>query len=107
MTDGSNCNFKPAPVYVSPVNSDLMHCQFGSLQKMDTPFMGRIPAKLQHYWPDMWQVMAFSWQQATTMPTGLHAEFIRQGIDAVTIETYMQPSAVSFIQSADSRVFSW
>lgn len=43
----------------------------------------------------MWQVMAFSWQQATTMSTGIHAEFIRHGVDAVTIETYMQPRGVS------------
>lgn len=66
--------------------------------------MGCIPAKLQHYWPDMWQVMAFSWQQATTVPTGLHAEFIRHGIDAVTVETYMQPSAVSIKHTADSVI---
>ncbi|KAL3149618.1 Glycosylphosphatidylinositol anchor attachment 1 protein [Trebouxia sp. C0010 RCD-2024] len=60
-------------------------------QKMDTPFMDRMPAKLRKYWPDMWKVMTFSWQQATTMPTGLHAEFIQHGVDAVTLETYMQP----------------
>lgn len=75
-----------------------MHCRLGSLQKTGTPFMERIPAKLQQYWPDMWQVIAFSWQQAMTMPTGVHAEFIRHGIDAVTIETYMQPSTVSSVQ---------
>ena len=67
-----------------------------SLQKMSTPFMHHMPAKLQKYWPDMWKVMTFSWQQATTMPTGLHAEFIQHGIDAVTIETYMQPSQVMY-----------
>lgn len=61
---------------------------------MDTPFMDRMPAKLRKYWPDMWKVMTFSWQQATTMPTGLHAEFIQHGVDAVTLETYMQPIQV-------------
>ena len=85
-------------------DSDLTQCQLGSLQKVDTPLMDLVPAKLQHYWPDMWQVMALSWQQATTMPTGLHAEFTRHGIDAVTIETYMQPSAVSFKHPADSVI---
>jgi len=38
--------------------------------------------------------MSFSWQQATAMPTGVHAEFAMYGIDAVTIETSMQPDEV-------------
>lgn len=62
---------------------------------MDTPFMDRVPAQLQSYWPDMWKVMTFSWQQATTVPTGIHAEFIQHGVDAVTIDTYTQPSEVT------------
>lgn len=78
------------------------------LQKLDTPFKERIPAKLQHYWPNMWKVMSLSWQQATTMPTGIHAEFIKHGVDAVTIETYMQPSEVSCKQLPCSPlVFNW
>lgn len=79
------------------------------MQKLETPFMDRIPAKLRQYWPDMWKVMTFSWQQATTMPTGLHAEFIQHGVDAVTIETYMQPIEVIFfaVYIKWKAVYSW
>ena len=59
--------------------------------------MDCIAAKMQPFWVDLWRIISFSWQQATAMPTGIHSEFTNYGIDAVTIETYMQPSEVSCV----------
>lgn len=58
------------------------------------PFVQLMPQNLHAYWVDLWQMLCFSWQQATALPSGVHAEFAKYGVDAVTIQTYLHPHKV-------------
>lgn len=69
--------------------------QFGlCLQDVKVPLLQHMSKSLQAYWKNMWPVLCFSWQQAIALPTGIHAEFAKYGIDAITIRTDMHSHEV-------------
>ena len=64
------------------------------LQDVKVPCLQHMSKSLQAYWKSMWPVLCFSWQQAIALPTGIHAEFAKYGIDAITIRTDMHSHEV-------------
>ncbi|KAA6418424.1 MAG: hypothetical protein FRX49_11584, partial [Trebouxia sp. A1-2] len=65
-------------------------------QDVKVPFLPHISKSLQAYWKHMWPILCFSWQQAIALPTGIHAEFAKYGIDAITIRTDMHSHEVAW-----------
>ncbi len=64
------------------------------LQDVKVPFLQHMSKSLQAYWKIMWPVLCFSSQQAIALPNGVHAEFAKYGIDAITIRTDMHSHEV-------------
>ncbi|DBA88721.1 TPA: hypothetical protein ACH3X1_004146 [Trebouxia sp. C0004] len=63
-------------------------------QDVKVPLLQHMSKSLQAYWKTMWPILCFSWQQAIALPTGIHAEFAKYGIDAITIRTDMHSHEV-------------
>ena len=71
-------------------NHTLLCC----VQAADPRWLEHVPSKLHSYSRALLALLRFSWQQATRQPTGMHADFITYGIDALTIRAIHDPQQV-------------
>lgn len=69
------------------------------MQGSKVSWLQHVPRKMRSYVEALTAMTRFSWQQATRLPTGLHAEFMRHGIDALTIKPVQDPHQVSMTHS--------
>lgn len=67
----------------------------------------QLPPKMQSYMHALSSLTSFSWQQATRQPNGIHAEFLRHGIDSLTIQAVHDPHQVKQGSHSHHTVYSY
>ena len=67
------------------------------MQAAPPAWIRQLPSQMHSYMHALLSLTAFSWQQATRQPSGIHAEFLRHGIDSLTIHAVQDPRQVKSV----------